>query len=257
MSKKRSFKASGKKKLIISKNDDKQPKEKSPNKKSSTGRNKKTIDIPKGRKKKIEPQKQKFNQLNKTPTKKGRQKKRIWLQEAVREKVDLVNELLKDVRTEHPEFLRQRWNGMLEQIGTKERVTKDGRIWQERRFRKLTDMNMQQLKDYINLLDDFFDDIEQQYEDYQQYDDSGYGYMFGIVDLLEPKYYDYYYWNQYDEWVMITKSVIQTRLESGQSLDEIERIIENAFYTYGDFESQNKPSITGYVNAISENAKYL
>lgn len=196
----------------------------------------------------IKPSK-KFNQLNRSADKKKKE-----LVETAKQKAKIANEMLEDVREDHENFLRLRWNAILHEIGTKE--TKNIKS----RFRLSTSkMAKEQLRDYINLLDDFMEDIREQQEDFDMYDEMGFGYIYEIIDDLAPDFYNYYYAHQFDEWVSDTKTVIQARLEAGQTIEEINATIKNAFYSYGNSEQQNRyrPPIGDYISAISDGGKYL
>lgn len=161
-----------------------------------------------------------------------------------------TNEILASVRAEMPEALRNKWESVLYHHGTK--ATKN----HPSRFRTTTSrMNTQKLISYEQLLRLFISEMEQKKREKEQYENANYGTIFGFIDELANVYYNYYYWTgSIDLFITRTETVVQNRLARGEKIEDIRKIIENAFYSMGDYRDRKKGKgdISKYFDVISE-----
>lgn len=167
-----------------------------------------------------------------------------------------TNEILASVRAEMPEALRNKWESVLYHHGTK--ATKN----HPSRFRTTTSrMNTQKLISYEQVLKLFISEMEQKKREKEQYENAGYGAIFPIVDELAKIYYDYYYWNtSVDLFVERSNTVIQNRLARGESQEDISRLIDRAFYMFGEWggrPGKGKGEVAKYFDYISESGYLL
>lgn len=161
-----------------------------------------------------------------------------------------TNEILASVRAEMPEALRNKWESVLYHHGTK--ATKN----HPSRFRTTTSrMNTQKLISYEQLLKLFIAEMQQKKREKEQYENANYGTIFGFIDELANVYYSYYYWTgSIDLFITRTETVVQNRLARGEKIEDIRKIIENAFYNMGDYgdRQKGKGNISKYFDEISE-----
>lgn len=167
-----------------------------------------------------------------------------------------ANEILQDVRENHPEFLTNRWNGVFSKVNNW--TTKKGTFRQSAPYK----MNTEQLKKFMITLNDFTRETERKKREKEKYSANGFGESFGFVDSLSSEFYNYYYAGGYDEWYTRTKSVLEVMAESEDiTPNEAINIIQTAFYKYGDYTApkEDKPHIedTGYFPEIEQGGKYL
>lgn len=161
-----------------------------------------------------------------------------------------TNEILASVRAEMPEALRNKWESVLYHHGTK--ATKN----HPSRFRTTTSrMNTQKLISYEQLLKLFISEMQQKKREKEQYENANYGAIFGFIGELANVYYNYYYWTgSIDLFITRTETVVQNRLARGENIEDIRKIIENAFYNMGEYgdRKKGKGDISKYFDEISE-----
>lgn len=166
-----------------------------------------------------------------------------------------ANKILQETRAENPHFLKGRWESAL----TKSTVaTKKGTFRQSAPYK----MNTEQLNKYMTKLNQFVRDVEHKTKDQARYTASGFPNAHSLVERLAKDFFKYYYADGYPEFYDRTKTILQNMtIANDISESDALRIVENAFYAYGDFDAAppEKPHIeyTGYYDDISQGGKYL
>lgn len=128
------------------------------------------------------------------PPKSNRGRKQInqtWtlkeLRKHVRSRAASANKVLEKVRAEHPEFLWERWDSVLSEVGTK-----------EGKFRLTSsNLNVHTAEEKLGYLENFLTDIQEQYDDLELYTREVGGYdkasfLAMIEKELRREYFKYF-----------------------------------------------------------------